>query len=391
MRPLVLAILLAAAPIAHAQTAAETHAGAIVIDPHVDLPPAIAPRIAGQTRDHETQIDFARLRAGGVDAVFAAVFVEQGPRTSAGFRAARREAEQDLADIRAIVAAHPDQAVLALSAADIERAAADGKTAYVVSFLNAHALGRRPEALRDFYRGGVRVFGLAHAGNNAFADSSRPRSTDTPNEHGGLSDLGRRSITIANDLGVLIDVSQLSTPAFMQAVAQSRSPVIASHSGVRGVVDSPRNLSDQELDALAASGGVVGIVAFSSYLRQTTAEEQAAVREVRTRYGALDGYGTLTYEQRQALSAEQAALVSRATLDQFVDSIDYAVRRIGVDHVAISSDFNHGGGIEGWANEGEAGNVTAALLRRGYSAEDVRKLWGGNVLRVLRAAEAGAR
>ncbi len=381
--PLVLGLAVAACV-----TAPAPASHLILIDPHVDLPPPIAPRPATGTRDQGTQIDFEKVRAGGLSAIFPSVFVEQGPLTEDGYRQARAEADDDLASIRAIAETHPD-AVLALSADDIVRAAAQGKTAILIGMLNAYPLGRDPEALRDFYARGVRQFGLVHAGNNDFADSSRPRSGDGSN--GGLSPLGLRAIAIANELGILVDVSQLSTPAFFQALHVSTAPVIASHSGVRALVDSPRNLSDAELDALAANGGVVAIVAFSSYLRQTTPAEAEAVRALRERYGATNGYGALSYEQREQLGREQAALVPRATLDQYVDSIDYAVRRIGIDHVAISSDFNHGGGINGWADEGEAGNVTQALRRRGYGDAEVAKLWGGNVLRVLREAERRAR
>ena len=154
---------------------------------------------------------------------------------------------------------------------------------------------------------------------------------------------------------------------------------------------SARNLTDDELDAIKANNGVISIVAFSSYLRQQTPEVEAAVKAVRQKYGAVNGYEGLTQAQRDALGKETAALQVRASVDDFAASIDYAVKRIGVDHVAISSDFNHGGGVAGFEDEGDAPNVTKALLAKGYSQADIAKLWGGNVLRVLRAAEAAAK
>jgi microsomal dipeptidase-like Zn-dependent dipeptidase len=173
-------------------------------------------------------------------------------------------------------------------------------------------------------------------------------------EHGGLSALGKQGVARLNELGVLIDVSQLSTPAFKQVLSLTKAPVIASHSGIRALVDATRNLSDEELDLLKRNGGVVSVVAFSNYLRTPPAEPEGA---------------------------------QPATVAQLVDAIAYAVKRIGIEHVGIASDFNHGGGVTGWQNEGEAQNVTAELLRRGYSERDIARLWGGNFFRVWGEAQ----
>lgn len=378
---------LATPAFAQAVNSAEVHKQILVLDPHVDIPSPSTKKDANATIDAGTQIDVAKLRKGQVDAIFPSVFVEQSVRTPEGYAAARKEADAKLAAILEIAAKHPNEIVLARTADDVETAAKAGKTAIVVSLLNAYSLGKDPNALKDFQAKGVRVIGLTHAGNNDFADSSRPHARDKANELGGLSRLGKQTIALANDLGVLVDVSQLTADGLLQAVALSRAPVIASHSGVAGVVKSARNLTDAELDAIKAKAGVVGIVAFSSYLRQQTPEVEAAVKAVRAKYGAVNGYEGLTKEQRDALGKETAALQKRATVDDLVTSIDYAVKRIGIDSVAISSDFNHGGGIVGFEDEGDAPNVTKALLAKGYSKDDVAKLWGGNVLRVLRAAE----
>ncbi|RYG38243.1 MAG: membrane dipeptidase [Burkholderiales bacterium] len=372
---------------ASAQTPAQIHREALVIDAHVDV---ISPSKAksGGTIDAGTPIDVAKLKKGQVDAIFPSVFVEQSVRTPEGYAAATKEADAKLAAILDIAAKHPNDIVIARSAGDVEKAAAAGKTAIIISFLNAYSLGKDPTALKAYYDKGVRVFGLVHAGNNDFADSSRPHARDKVRENGGLSAAGKQAIALANDLGILVDVSQLSADGFNQALAASRAPVIASHSGISGVVKSARNLTDRELDAIKANNGVVGIVAFSSYLKQQTPEVEAAVKAVRQEYGAVNGYEGLTQAQRDALGKETAALQVRASVDDLAASIDYTVKRIGIDHVAISSDFNHGGGVIGFEDEGDAPNVTKALIAKGYSQADINKLWGGNVLRVLRAAEA---
>jgi len=213
----------------------------------------------------------------------------------------------------------------------------------------------------EWYQRGVRIFGFVHAGHNAWADSSRPSKAlgDGPQEHGGLSELGKKGVARLNELGVLIDVSQLSSPAFQQVLSLTKAPVVATHSGVKGIVDNSRNLSDDELALLQKNGGVIQIVAFSNYLRPLP----------------------------QGTPADSAP---RGTVAQLVQSITYAVKKIGMDHVGIASDFNHGGGVLGWDNEGECQNVTAELLRAGYSERDIAKLWGGNFLRVWGEAQKKA-
>lgn len=230
------------------------------------------------------------------------------------------------------------------------------------------------------------------AGHNQFADSSRPalQLGDGASRHGGLSPLGRAAVTRLNDLGVLIDMSQLSRAAFDQVLAASRAPLIASHSDVRALVDNGRNLSDAQLDALAASGGVIGINAFSAYLKPRSAQTLAVVEAVRRRYGLPTADGKpLPPAQKAAFDRDYHEIVGRepkATLADLLDALDHAVKRIGVDHVALSTDFNHGGGVVGWMDASESAAVTAGLRQRGYSPGDIDRLWGGNVLRVWQAA-----
>lgn len=376
--------------------AAAIHQRALVLDAHVDI---LIPDTPDRYRDDDgdSHASLQKLKAGGVDAVVLSLAVGPGDRNAAGFKAARAEIETKRAYIDDFVKAGNGAVVLASSADEVEAAARDAKIAVIVSFLNARSLGKDLAGIDDVYRRDVRVFGLAHAGHNDWADSSRPQGAP-PAEHGGLSPLGRQAIARLNDLGVLVDVSQLTTDGVQQVLALTRAPVIASHSAVRSLVENTRNLSDAELDAIKANGGVVHVPAFNSYLLNVGPEARARLAEVRRQYGLPpevapgvspnDGYPTLPADRQGEFNAAVTAAIGRASVRDLVDHIDYIAKRIGVEHVGIGTDFNHGSGIEGFESLAEAGNVTAELVRRGYTEEQVAKIWGGNFLRVLRAAEA---
>lgn len=338
------------------ERAKELHKRIIAFDTHLDLPFDYT----GAAADGKTQFDLPKAARGQLKGAALAVFVAQGPRTPEGYAKARADAEKKYGLIKAVAEQNPDRAALAYSPEDVRRIAGQGKFALVVSLLNAYPLGTDPTQIDEWYKRGVRLFGFNHAGHNDWSDSSRPSKPlgNGLEEHGGLSSLGKQGVARLNELGILIDVSQLSTPAFQQVLSLTKAPVIASHSGIRAIVDATRNLSDEELDLLRRNGGVVSVVAFSNYLRTPPGQGESA---------------------------------PPATVAQLVDAIAYAVKRIGIDHVGIASDFNHGGGVAGWQNEGEAQNVTAELLRRGYSERDIRKLWGGNFLRVWGEAQKAGR
>ena len=391
------ALLVAPGLAAAAPDAAAIHARALVLDSHADIPLDLGTPNNDPAKDTAGQVDLPKLERGQVDAVVLAVFVPQGPRTPEGYAKARADADTKLAAIRAIPERNPDRAVLALTANDVEAAAKAGKRAIIVGFLNAYPFGQETDPIDAYYQAGVRSFGFVHAGNNDYADSSRP-SGEPKVEWGGLSPVGKAAVAKLNRLGVIIDVSQLTPEGVFQTLALSKAPVVASHSGVKGVIDAPRNLSDAELDAIAAKGGVVQIVAFNAYLIKPGPDYPAKATALRVQYGLpaayakpADGADGLSPEQRSKFTHELSALLPRASVKELADSIDYTVKRIGVDHVGIGSDFNHGGGVTGWANEGEAENVTAELARRGYSEADIDKIWGGNWLRVFRQVEATAR
>jgi len=349
---------------------------------------------------HTSRTDLDNLTKGGIGAVAFAIAVGPGPRTSQGVRAARSEADAKLAWIRAFIKDHPREVALALTAEDVERIHAANKVAIIESFLNARSLGRDLSAINIFQRNGVRLVGLAHAGNNEFADSSRPTG-DPAVEHHGLSPLGQQSIAVLNKLGIIIDVSQLTPDGVLQTTSLSKAPVIASHSDVRALVDNTRNLSDAELDAIKSNDGVVHVTPFNPYLRPLSNDFDARAAVLRKRFGlpptnrhgpigAEEGLDALQADKRAAFMREFRELMPKATLSDYVDHIDYLVRRIGADHVGIGTDFNHGAGVVGFNDEGEAPNVTRELVRRGYTEEQIRQIWGGNFLRVFRRVEAFA-
>jgi len=378
MRPFltVLSALLAATPLA-AQT--------IVFDTHLDLPKVVSTAWSGLS-DTTSQFDLEKARKGGLTVAAIAAFVPQGARDPASLAAARTSLSARDAAIHAVVDRNPRLAGFARSPAEVRKIVASGKFAVVESLLNAWPLGNDLNAFDQYYARGVRILGFVHAGHNQFADSSRPalQLGDAPAEHGGLSPLGRAAVKRLNDLGVLIDVSQLSDAAFDQVLALSRAPVIASHSDVRHFVDNGRNLSDAQLDALKAKGGVIAINAFSAYLRARSPQTLAAVATLQKEFGLPSVGAALSPERQADYDHRYHEIVGRepkASITDLIDAVDYAV-----EHVALSSDFNHGGGVDGWSNVAETANVTAELKRRGYTGAQIEALWGGNVLRVWQAA-----
>lgn len=359
------------------------HRDALVIDAHADVYNPLEWPGRTETIDAGSEVDVDYLRRGGIDAVFLSVHAPQEIAAD-GHLKARKTSEAKLMAIREIAARHNDKVAIATTPAEIRKVVASGRTAIIIGLLNGSPYSQTRNAVEYLYSQNVRIIGMVHQGNNELADSSRPFPRQKPDENGGLSPLGRQWVSDANRLGIVLDVSQLSTTGLMQTIALSKAPVLASHSGVRSVVENGRNLTDAELEAVAQSGGAVCIVAFTAYLVNSL-PQNADMKRIAELSGAFaNGYEGMTVERKKELYAELSRIVPRASIDQYIDSIDAAVKKIGVDHVCLSSDFNHGvTGIDGWRNEGETPNITAALLRRGYSPQDIDKLWGGNILRVM--------
>jgi len=378
--------------------AATVHANALVLDAHADIEiPGKEDRYAGA--DGKSKVEPSKMRAGGVDAVVMAVAVGPGPRDAEGYAQARKKADEELQSILDLTAEPSDDVVLVRSADELEAAHANNQRALILGFQNARIIGTDVDGLDQFYAAGVRVFALTHMGHNDFADSSRPVFSaatgkhEVTQEHGGLSDLGRQAIVRINELGGIVDVSQLSTPATLQVLALSTAPVIASHSNVRQLSDVSRNLSDEEIDRIGEVGGVIHVAPFRGYLFDSTNDELvAAIRQARRAVNISEDYlypFELYWEikdpavQKSFLTAV-SDLLGPGSVDDMLNHIDYIVARIGIDHVGIGTDFNHGSGIEGYDDASEALNVTIGLLARGYTAEEIEKIWGGNFLRVFR-------
>jgi membrane dipeptidase len=378
--------------------AVTVHANALVLDAHADIEiPGKEDRYAGA--DGKSKVEPSKMRAGGVDAVVMAVAVGPGPRDAEGYAQARKKADEELQSILDLTADPSDDVVLVRSADELEAAHANNQRALILGFQNARIIGTDVDGLDQFYAAGVRVFALTHMGHNDFADSSRPVFSaatgkhEVTQEHGGLSDLGRQAIVRINELGGIVDVSQLSTPATLQVLALSTAPVIASHSNVRQLSDVSRNLSDEEIDRIGEVGGVIHVAPFRGYLFDSTNDELvAAIRQARRAVNISEDYlypFELYWEikdpavQKSFLTAV-SDLLGPGSVDDMLNHIDYIVARIGIDHVGIGTDFNHGSGIEGYDDASEALNVTIGLLARGYTAEEIEKIWGGNFLRVFR-------
>ncbi len=380
--------------------ARDIHERAIVMDSHVDIPldfgtEAYDPAAARVPRQ---KLDLPGMEQGGLDAAFFVAFVPQRERRPAGYARAAADAFTRLAAIRRMTdVQHPERIGLALSAADVRRLHDEGKRAALIGMENGYAIGRSLPLLDVYFALGARYLGLLHNGHNDIGDSAVPdgHRGEPHAEHGGLSAFGRAVIARANALGMVVDISHASMATALDAIAASRAPVIASHSSVRAVLDHSRNLSDDVLLALKETGGVVQIVAYDSYLRAVPEEKQAALaalREEMSLYRAAD-WAKLSDAAKDAYYVRRLEIDRRwpkGSVANLVDHIDHAVGLIGIDHVGIASDFNGGGGIAGWDDASETLNVTVELVRRGYDDSEIAKLWGGNLLRVMEAAEAVA-
>jgi len=355
--------------------------------------------------DGLSKVAVDKMHQGGLDMVAMAVAVGPLPRNEEGFAEARRIADEKLAAVVALTE-NADQPIQLVKSTDaLVAAVGNGQRAIVLSLQNALIFGDDVAAIDHFYAQGVRMFALTHMGHNEFADSSRPLfnaetgTREAPAEHGGLSAKGRTAVQRFNELGAVIDISQLSTEAALEVISLSRTPVIASHSNARALTDVSRNLSDAEIRKLAQRGGVIHLAPFAGYLFDSQNPEiDAGIRALRRKAGIDEDYlypFELYWEIDDASVKTEfltgvRGLLGPISLDTMLDHIDHIVALVGVDHVGIGTDFNHGSGIPGYIDASDSLNVTLGLLQRGYSESQIGKIWGGNFLRVWREVE-GAR
>ena len=391
------------------------HERVITLDTHNDISAANFTAERNYTMDLPTQVNLPKMEAGGLDVSWMIVFVGQGELTGEGYARAHAAAIEKFDAVHRLTEEiAPDRIGLALTSDDVRAIVASGKKVAMIGIENAYQVGLDLDNIRDFAERGGRYMSLAHNGHSQFADSNTGER-DGVWLHGGLSGLGRQAIAEMNKWGIMIDISHPSKDAIMQMLELSRAPVIASHSSARALNDVSRNLDDEQLMALSENGGVVQTVAFPSYvnseknavnreamsaLNQSIAEEMNF--EIRGR-GAQRG---MSQEERSVYQGRMAELRQRAAprveaevntmappvdVADFVDHIDYLVDLIGLEHVGISSDFDGGGGVEGWDDASETFNVTLELVRRGYTEEEIGMIWSGNLLRVLDEVQAVAR
>lgn len=396
------------------EKARRIHNNVITLDTHDDINVANFTDSINYTQRLNTQINLPKMEEGGLDVAWLIVYTGQDTLTAEGYAKGKENAMAKFDAIhRLCEEIAPDKINLALTSEDVRRIHDEGKKVAMIGVENAYPMGEDLSEFERYHELGARYISLAHNGHSQFSDSNTGEA-DSVWLHNGLSELGKEAVKEMNRLGIMVDVSHPSKEAMKQMIALSKAPIIASHSSARALCDHSRNLDDEQLMLMKENGGVVQTVAFSSYLNTEKHEARAAyMKEVYQQIA--DSLGIEWYERSQfrSLTDEQRAsfmenypkvtqmgqelVKSRkdapepVNVSDFVYHIDYMVKLIGIDHVGISSDFDGGGGIDGWSDASETFNVTLELVKRGYTEEEIAKLWSGNLLRVLDEVQALAK
>jgi len=337
-------------------------------------------------------VDFIRMKEGGLNAEFFGVFTSQGPRTAEEYEKVNQKAFAILDSIHVNIERNKNISGLALSPDDARRLWKEGKVAAFIGVENGYPIGTDLSKVEDFYKRGVRYMTLCHSFNNDICDSS----TDPAGpEHNGLSQFGISVVQEMNRLGMMVDVSHMSDKSFYDVLQVTKAPIIASHSSCRALCESPRNFTDDMLQALKKNGGVIQICILSSYLKhpEPNPEFDSLMMVLKNKWKNI-GH-ELTEDEKEQRWDEISALRDKyeklATVEDAVNHIQHVVDVIGVDYVGIGTDFDGGGGIDGCRNVAQMKNITRELVRRGFSNEDIARIWGGNAMRVLQQAETVSR
>lgn len=390
----------------------EVHSEVITLDTHDDINTSNFTEEVNYTQRLNTQINLPKMDEGELDVAWFVVYTGQGELTEEGYAAAYENADDKFKAIhRLCEEIAPDQIELAYTSDDVRRIVAAGKKVGMIGVENGYPIGTDLSRIEEFYERGARYMSLSHNGHSQLSDSNTGER-DSVWLHNGLSDLGRQVIAEMNRLGMMIDLSHPSKEANMEMMRLSKAPVIASHSSARAVYDHSRNMDDEQLMMLKENGGVIQTVAFSGYVdgaknnanrakrnevMAQIAEENGFEMKSRSELRAMSGderqeyytaLNTLEEENAERIEEEINAAAPPVDVADFVNHIDYLVEKIGIDHVGISSDFDGGGGIDGWDDASETANVTRELVKRGYSKEEIAKIWSGNLLRVLDECQA---
>ena len=371
------------------------HRALVILDTHLDTPanlvqPWFDIMTRGDYATDYTQVDVPRMNEGGLDGGFWVLYTPQGPLDEKSYQLTRDVALLRAMAVQKMVAANPETFEIADTAEDAWRIARDGKKVVIMSIENSYPLGTDLSLVETFYKLGVRMIGPVHGRNNQFADSA----TDIENPYGGLSPLGEELIKEANRLGMVVDGSHASQASLADMIELSATPVVLSHSGTSAIYEHPRNIDDEHLTMLAESGGVIQMNALGAYLRDmpSNPERNAELAALRETYGAGNDLSEEEYAEflaaRNAIDAKYPPVL--ADFEDFWDQLIHALRLMGPDHVGIGPDWDGGGGVAGLEDVSDYPNITSRLLEEGYGWEDIQKIMGGNVLRLLAEAETYA-
>ena len=387
--------------------AKEIHERVITLDTHCDINVSNFTDSINYTQELENQVNLPKMKKGGLDVAWFIVYTGQDTLTDVGYAKAYENAMSKFNAIHKLTnEIAPDEIELATSSDDVRRIQAAGKKVAMIGIENGYPIGTDINRVKEFYDLGARYMSLAHNGHSQLSDSNTGEGDDIW-LHNGVSELGKQVIAEMNKYGMMIDVSHPSKEAIRDMIELSKAPIIASHSSARALCDHSRNLDDEQLGWMKENGGVVQTVAFKTYVnkeKQNSRNEQ--LREIQAKIADSLGatwissraeYADLTDEQKadyrenrnkvRSIADEKAKAIpnipGNVNVSDFVDHIDYLVEKIGLEHVGISSDFDGGGGVEGWNDASETFNVTLELVKRGYTEEQIEKLWSGNLLRVL--------
>ena len=368
------------------------HEKCLTLDTHCDTPMLMVKpgfSVREENKAPHSRVDLPRMKKGGLDAMFFAVFTSQKPRTDENYQKTYKLAHQMLDSIHSMLKHNSDLATLALKADDLARIEKTGKRAIYIGMENGFPLAKDISRVEEFYKLGVRYITLCHSYHNDICDSS---SDSKPAEHNGVSDFGKQVIAEMNRLGMMVDVSHASDKSFFDAVELSKAPVIASHSSVRAVAKHNRNMTDEMIKKLAEKGGVIQICLLDEYIKEpdTTTVKFQRMKQIHKRYKEINEKTTDSEKENLFKEWDEAQAMNpelMPTVKDMVDHIDHVKNLVGVDYVGIGSDFDGGGGLRDCADVSQFPNITMELLRRGYTETEIKKIWGGNLLRVFREVE----
>ena len=372
------------------QKAQRIHDKVLTVDTHCDTPMYLKMEEfdIGKRNNREEGggcVDLIRMKDGGMDAMFWAVFTGQGPRDEEGNQRVKAEALEILDSIKSAIGRYPELASVCYEPGDAYSNEQEGKRSIYIGMENGYPIGMDLGMVEVYYDLGVRYITLCHTRNNDICDSSTDEKCP---EYNGLSDFGKKVVQEMNHLGMIIDVSHISDSSFYDVIALSKTPIIASHSCARALCDNPRNLSDEMLKSLVENGGVIQMCILSAYVKEPNPypARDSAFAALREKY---QNFESLSDEEMVQARKDWFALQREyprklATVSDVVDHIDHIVEVAGIDHVGIGTDFDGGGGVEGCRDVSEMGNITLELVKRGYTQKEIEKIWGGNFMRVLR-------